>query len=223
MARFWLATFAFEQHMASVASAAEPLAAADAHAWAIEVIHNKVPDENGELRDEYAVLFSTVDSAVDPKKFVCQIGFANGSKSCAVWHDRGFPLVDAIIESRKHSGLSVRSPCFLKPPAMNYTADLISIVGIMPTNRSDGSVWREFATSYEQKLKVPDVAYPATRIEAKTVRWSPSRSSVKELKDTELKFEMARSRYPSLVPFREGTVKPVQILVRYRGAAKLAP
>ena len=209
MARFWLATFALKQQAASAASAAEPLAAADALAWAVEVIHDDVLDENGERRDEYAVLFSTVDSADDPKKLVCRIGFANGSKSCGVWHDRGFPLVDAIIE-RRDSDLSVRSPCFLDPPEMNYTANVVSIANIMPAASSGISASREFTAAYEQKLQVPDVAYPATRIEAKAVRWSPTRSSVKELKDIELKLKMARSRYPSLAPFKVGAVKPVK-------------
>jgi hypothetical protein len=209
MARFWLATFAFEQSMASEASAAEPLATADARAWAVEVIHDEVLDENNETRDEYAMLLSTADSADNPEKLVCRIGFANSCKSCSVWHDRGFPLIDAIIK-RKDSNLSACSPCFLVPPAMDYAAELISIANILLNNRSPGTITSKLNASYEQKLKLPDVAYPATRIEAKTVTWSPTRSSVNEFRNIQLKFGMARSRYPSLVPFKEGAVKPVK-------------
>src|SRR6478672_8654213 len=103
MANFWLATFELDQHKDPVSSSATPLAAEDARAWAIEIIQ-----EN----DEFALLFSTVDNPLFPTKLQCRIGFANGSKSCSVWRERGFPLVDAAIKHDR-DGLHVYSPCFL--------------------------------------------------------------------------------------------------------------
>ena len=47
--------------------------------------------------DHYGVLFSSVDDAVLPSYLTCKIGFSNASKACNIWHDRGFPLVDAEI------------------------------------------------------------------------------------------------------------------------------
>lgn len=198
MARFWLATFEFERPTAPILSLAEPFAPADARKWAIEVI------EDGK---EIAVLVSTVDDADNPKRLVCQIGFANGSKSCSVWRDRGFPLVDAIIKVDRGDltvCVTVCAACFLAPPEMNYEAKLISIKNI-PLD--DAGSFAELATLYEQKLLVPDSAFPATRIIGKAVAWLPERSSVKELNDIRLQFEVSSSRWPSLAFLKERDVE----------------
>jgi hypothetical protein len=120
MAEFWLATFKLDPGPDPMRTAAMPLAA-DATAWAIEVIRKD---------DEFAVLFSTVDDATHPKTFQCRIGFANGCKSCNVWRDRGFPLMDAVI-THDADVLRVQSPCFLDSPALDYEAELIRITGAM--------------------------------------------------------------------------------------------
>jgi hypothetical protein len=200
MAKFWLATFEFERTAALMPSVAEPLAGAGSRAWAIEIIYD-------EAVKEFAVLFSTVDDTNHPTKLVCEFGFANGSKSCSVWRDRGFPLVDAII---KEGGgdLTVCAACFLKPQDMKYEVDLISIKNIMPIDYSDSLA--ELATSYEQKLQIPNSAFPATRITENTVTWSPQRSSVKELKQPQTQFKVAPSRWPPL-PFKDGDRKPNKI------------
>lgn len=205
MATFWLATFRFERPAAPKGSIiAEPLSGADVRAWAIEIILD-------EANNEFAVLFSTVDDANHPTKLVCQIGFANGSKSCSVWRDRGFPLVDAIINVNQDKGdLTVRAPFFLlDAPEMKYEAELISIKNILPLKDSGSSA--QLTTSYEQKLLVPDSAFPATQFDEKAITWLPKRFDVKEHEQTQLHFKLASPRWPSLEDFKEGGRKPNKI------------
>ena len=207
MAKFWLATFGvgsgLEPNMAAATSPAEPLAIPGAKAWAIEVI---------EADDERAVLFSTVDNAVAPNKFECRIGFANGPKRCAVWGDRGFPLVDAVIASEGDS-LLVRAPCFLDPHAMEYGAELvtftISIANMAPADSSKGAD-ALIQVPYEQPLRAPDARFPATQVAAKPVTWLPKRTNVKQFQDVSVDFGLTPSRYPSLKPFVSGA-KPTAI------------
>ena len=203
MAKFWLATFQFESPLeSSVApSPAVPLAVPGAKAWAIEVI---------EAESEYAVLFSTVDDAAAPNEFVCRIGFANASKPCALWGDRGFPLIDAVI-TLQDNRLRIRAPGFLAPPAMEYEADLVAITDMTPVGGAKSSPAALDQATYEQTLRAPDAIFPATRIAAKSVTWLPKRNNVEEFPDIPVIFELAPSRYPSLTPFKNGPAKPTAI------------
>ncbi len=198
MARFWLATLAFQRPVALI----PPPSPVRARFWAIEIIFD-------EAINEYAVLLSTVDDAGQPAKLMCQLGFANGAKSCNVWRDRGFPLVDAIIRvSSDKSELAICAPCFLEPDEMHYEATLISIKNIMLVNNLGTSA--ELSIPYEQQLQVPESAFPATRLDEKTVTWLPQRSRVKEIKKAELQFSWG-SRWPSLAPLGQAGLKPNKI------------
>jgi hypothetical protein len=201
MPKFWLATFESDPPMALRPSLAEPLAAAGARAWAVEVIRDDVPPK------EIAVLFSTVDDANHPTTLECQVGFANGSKSCNVWRDRGFPLVDAIINVSQTGDVTVSVSCFLKNSAeMNYEALLITIRNIVvPLNDAGSSAVLD--ALYTQKLEVPDSAFPATEIVEKTVKWSPKRYDIRELKETRFQFKGELSRFPDLKPFNRSPKK----------------
>lgn len=204
MAKFWLATFQLESPLessvATATSPAVPLAVPGAKAWAVEVI---------EAENEYAVLFSTVDDAAAPKELECRLGFANGSKPCALWGDRGFPLVDAVITLQGDS-LRIRAPCFLAPPAMEYEADLVTITNVTPVGAAKSSPALDQA-KYQQTLRAPDARFPATRIAAKSVTWLPKRTNVKEFPDVPVNFGLAPSRYPSLAPFKNGPAKSTAI------------
>jgi hypothetical protein len=206
MAKFWLATFQLESplesSMAKSPSPAVPLAVPGAKAWAVEVI---------EAGDERAVLFSTVDDAVAPQEFVCRIGFANGSKRCALWGDRGFPLIDAVI-TLQDNRLRIRAPGFLAPPAMEYEADLVTITNMTPVGGAKSSSALDQAT-YEQALRAPDARFPATRVAAKSVTWLPKRTNVKEFQDVPANFGLApaQSRYPNLAPFKDTNPEPTAI------------
>jgi hypothetical protein len=211
MAKFWLATFKLPSVAAPKAGAprmlagATPLAVPNVEAWAIEII------EDG---NERAVLLSTVEGdPANPDKFVCRIGFANDAKSCAVWGDRGFPLSDAIIDlTRFGSGdlekVTVRSPCFLSPRAVEYEPDLFSITNSSPGHKVSRP--KPLASAiYSQTLKAPDVVFPGTHIQQKGFDWTPRRSKVEALTDTESTFKVAPSRYPKLIPLNDGKFKPV--------------
>jgi len=200
MARFWLATFKLDPPTATLSSAASPLAATDALGWAIEVIQ-----EN----EEIAVLFSTVDDPISPGKFQCRIGFANGSKSCSVWRDRGFPLVDAIIKF-DHDGLRVQSPCFLDSSELEYEAELIVIDGAM-LDTAQNTPAAALTVSYEQSQQAPDYAFPATWIKRRQVSWSAKRDNLIAMPPTQLKFTMKPLRLPSLAPFKGGPATPQAI------------
>jgi hypothetical protein len=205
MASFRLATFQFELGLASSMppSPAAPLAVPGAKAWAIEVI---------EAGDERAVLFSTVDDAIAPQELVCRIGFANGPKRCALWGDRGFPLVDAVIAS-EGDNLVVRAPCFLDPHAMEYGAELVTFtISITNMTLADSSKSADalMKAPYKQPLRAPDARFPATQVAAKPVIWLPKRTNVKQFQDVSVNFGLTPSRYPSLEPFRDGA-KPTAI------------
>jgi hypothetical protein len=153
MARLWLATLAFERPVALI----PPPSPVRARLWAIDIIFD-------EAINEYAVLLSTVDDADHPAQLMCQLDFTNGAKSCNVWRDRGFPLVDAIISiSPDKNELKICASCFLGPEEMNYGATLISIKNIMLVNNLGTSA--ELSIPYEQQLQVPDSAFAATRLE----------------------------------------------------------
>ena len=210
MAKFWLATFGKARPAASRTplaartpiSAAAPLAGAPGSPLAVEIV-----EDNG----EYAVLFSVVDDPTDPKTFVCRIGFANGSKSCAVWSDRGFPLVDAVIEPTKDGGLTVRSPSFVAhDPIIQYESEVASISKLPEVVDAPKSELLN-NTQYEQALRGPDVVSPATHIEAKAITWFPqSRSNVRESQDSQSTFQVNPSRYPILAPFPHAPTRPTR-------------
>jgi len=209
MATFWLATFKLGPVAEPQAGAppmmagARPLAVPGAHAFAIEVI------EEG---DECAVLFSIVDNPAAPEELVCQIGFANGAKSCAVWADRGFPLSDAVITKERLDKVSVQTPCFLEPPkgnpAIDYETELISITNSPPAGRAKTSTSLE-RTAYRQKLRAPDAVFPATQIQEKDFTWTPARKNVRSLGVKQSEFKMAPARFPTLAPFAEGKHEPI--------------
>ena len=69
----------------------------------------------------YGVLFSTVDDTANPSALTCCIGFSNAAKACNVWHDRGFPLVDAAIsEDKGRNVLQVVSSFFRDSQQLQY-------------------------------------------------------------------------------------------------------
>src|SRR5712691_5181656 len=86
--QFWLATFDLSSPPDH--SLIGPILTPGTSSLAIEVLHNA-------NEDEWAVLFSSVDDPMEPKRLKCMIGFTNAAKACNVWLDRGFPLVDAAI------------------------------------------------------------------------------------------------------------------------------
>lgn len=183
-------------------SAATPLHVSGAQSFAVEIIEDEVGGEH-----ECAVLFSIVDNPTDPKTLMCKIGFANNAWSCAAWCDRGFPLVDAVIE-RTGEDVTVHAPCFLTgDPAMQYKHQLVSIAKLPKGDPSPDSKSLE-QTPYEQALRLPDLVSPATRTGASAITWSPAkRSNVRQWHDkpgwkgNPSIFRVTASRYPSLVPF----------------------
>ena len=184
MARFWFATF----------EAAQP----NGSGLAIEVF------ENG---SEYAVLFCTVDNPNKPAKVTCLVGFANGAHSCAVWCDRGFPLVDAVVK-RQNDRIQVSAACFLNSAAaIDYEAEVASIIGIAPEDASGRT--ERLVLSYEQSLMTPHSVFPATWLTQQQISWTRPRSSVKRRKPTPLAIDLGDPRYPKLKPFESGQRTPV--------------
>jgi hypothetical protein len=205
MPHFWLATFDSDPPFPARPSLAEPFAGGDVTTWAIEVI----VDDAGE---EMAVLFSTVDNAYSPAQLKCQLGFANGAKTCSVWRDRGFPLVDANI-TRKEGALIVFAPCFLPESAeMSYREALLSIKGIPPNGAGSPAeaapAATELAPVYKQKLEVPDSVFPATKIVGTLVDWLAKRKAVVEHRQAQTIFKGESVRFPKLDDFDR---KPVMI------------
>jgi hypothetical protein len=208
MARFWLATFEQTPGRArtplpppvqQTPQPYAPLVSTEDLALAVEVI-----EDDG----EYAVLFSVVDDPKDPKEFTCRIGFANGAKSCNVWSDRGFPLLDAAIEA-KGNGITVYSPCFGKDPAMQYGQETV-LVATLPTiaPAPDSDLLRE--TKYEQALRTPDIASPATHIGSVAITWLPQkRSDVTKFEHPPSTFKVNASRYFDLTPFPQKPTPPI--------------
>ena len=70
------------------------------------------------LREDrrWAVLVSAVDDLQNPTYLECLIAFTNAPDPGNLWHDRGFPLVDAAITLDK-GALVVASPCFFETSA----------------------------------------------------------------------------------------------------------
>jgi hypothetical protein len=212
MARFWLATFKLDSPTATQPSAASPPAATEAPAWAIEVLLEG---------EEIAVLISTVDRAIPPTKFNCRVGFANGSKSCSVWHDRGFPLVDANIKFDR-DGLRVQSPCFLHSTELEYETELIVIAGAM-LDMAKYPPAAPLTVSYEQSQQAPDYAFPAKWITRRGVSWSTERDDVEAMEPTQLKFTVKSPRLPVLAPIEDGPATPQAIWTGTIDLPKLPP
>jgi hypothetical protein len=197
MAKFWLATFA-PQAAQAAAPISSPVAAPDKlGGWAIEVIHEE---------SEFAVLLSKVDNIKAPKKLQCALGFANGAKASSVWRDRGFPLVDAIIDNSDNV-LQVRSACFLVSDEIDYDVELISIPGITVPDPSGERVEPPEA-SYEQSQEAADYAFPATWIRRRQVGWSPARKNTIAVTPQTLALRVTTPRFPDLAPLTGGNVTP---------------
>jgi hypothetical protein len=212
MARFWLATFEpkagrprrpLPPAVQPFPSLAAPLVSSDDLALAVEVIEDK---------GEYAVLFSVVDDPKTPTEFTCRIGFANGAKSCNVWTDRGFPLLDAAIERTKDNVIAVHSPCFVGTnPAMQYKRETVLVAKLPRISRAPKSTLLSGA-EYKQALRTPDIASPATHIGSVAIAWAPqSRSNVKESQRFQSTYKVNPSRYFDLRPFPNKPAKPIRL------------
>jgi len=199
MAKFWLVTFAPQAAEAATPIPSQVPAPDHASGWAIEIIQE---EELGEI----AVLLSKVDSIEAPKKLQCAVGFANGAKASSIWRDRGFPLVDAIIDNA-NAVLRVRSACFLESDQIDYDAELISIAGITQPPPSLESV-AQLEASYEQSQEAADHAFPATWIRRRQVWWSPKRSDTIAVTPQSLALIVKSPRFPSLALLRSGNVTP---------------
>jgi hypothetical protein len=208
MTRFWLATFAVD--IATESSAVGPILNAGSPNLAMEVLRDK---------DEWAVLFSSVDNLSKPTWLTCLIGFTNMAKPCNVWLDRGFPLVDAIFTHNKN-GLSVVSPLFQSGQVMHYETELFALSGInfdapLPA-RSSTDKKETLKPTYRQHLQTPDGAQPDVLVAREPVTWAPTRRNVRELSKREaaqmrLDFGTSPSRCPSLAPLETGVIKPTAV------------
>ena len=210
MARFWLATFEpkagrprrpLPPAVQPFLSPAAPLISSDDLPLAVEIIEDK---------GEYAVLFSVVNDLEAPTEFTCRIGFANGAKSCNVWTDRGFPLVDAAIERTKDNVIAVHSPCFVGTnSAMQYKRETVLVAKLPRISRVPQSTLLS-RTEYKQALRTPDIASPATHIGSVAIAWAPlSRSNVKKFERFQSTYKANPSRYFDLRPFPHKPAKPV--------------
>jgi hypothetical protein len=202
MAKYWLATFVPDPAM-SARAVAQVAPADSAAGWAIEVIQE-------EQLGEFAVLLSRVDDVRAPKKLQCVVGFANGSKASSIWRDRGFPLIDAIIDNPDTKELHIRSACFLEPDEINYDAPLISIPGMTVVPPHGDHVDPPPAV-YEQSQEAPDYAFPATWIRRRQVSWSPKRTDTITVTPPTLLLKVLSPRLPSLAPLKSGDVTPKAI------------
>jgi hypothetical protein len=201
MAKFWLVTFAYQTAQDPAPISSQIVASDQSAGWAIEIIQE---EEQGEI----AVLLSKVDNIEAPKKLQCVVGFANGAKASSIWRDRGFPLVDAIIENLPNAPLRVRSACFLgSDPQIDYDVELISISGITQPAPSGRRVDPPDA-SYEQSQEAADYAFPATWIRRRRVGWSPKRSNTIAVTPQTLTLKVESPRFPELAPLKSGKVTP---------------
>jgi hypothetical protein len=210
MARFWLATFELPSPQAAVNPVAAPILAAGGQYLAIEVLADDSGPRGagapgGAPRSEYAVLFSTVDDPKQPTAFTCLIGFASGAKACSVWHDRGFPLVDAKIVPDPDSPGTIRvfssffedSPS-LRRESLQYESQLLALIGIESKRQAGGP--EALKTVYRQVLGAPDGAQPDILIRRRAVSWTAERADTYRLDPPPFRLELAQSRWPDLAP-----------------------
>jgi hypothetical protein len=202
MTRFWLATFRTPQSAADADAAGAPVLAAGAPNLAIEVL----ADDAGA---EWAVLFSTVDDPAHPRVLSCLMGFASPAKATNVWRDRGFPLVDAMIEHDPQGTIIVTSPHFGDAHPMQYDSWLFTLAGVVLDGRQAQRQQQTLRTQYEQALESPDAAHPAALIMRRQVTWTPARRDARILAEPEPKLKVAGTRSPRLAPFATGGLKPV--------------
>jgi hypothetical protein len=189
MPRFWLATFTVAPPAADEGPAA--ILAPASPNLAIEVLG----DPGG---PEYAVLLSTVDDPRHPRALTCLLGFTNAAKACNIWHDRGFPLVDARIERDKAGTIRVFSPYFGGEAPMRYDSLLLTMTGMAV--ESPPGAEEALETRYDQVLAAPDAAQPDLLITRRATAWTPQRSGTYRLKAADVQVDVAPSRYPSLAP-----------------------
>jgi hypothetical protein len=200
MAKFWLVTFAAEAAEGAAPIWSQVAAPDKFDGWAIEVIQE-------ETLGEFAILLSRVDNMKAPKKLQCAVGFANGAKASSIWRDRGFPLVDAIIDNST-GVLQVRSACFLpESDQIDYDVELISIPGITEPVSSGERVEPPHA-SYDQSQEAADYSFPATWIRRRQVGWSPQRTNTVAVTPQTLTLKVTNPRFPALAPLRSGSVVP---------------
>lgn len=196
MPDFWLGTYRLNAPLPATAGAAEPLITAGSRTLAVEVMA---------YEGEYALLLSTADNADNPRSLNSLRAFANGPKSCSVWQDRGFPLVDASIRYQNRV-LEVRSACFAQAESMQYDELLLTISGLDFEHDSSGVP----AATYAQFYEVPDSAFPATLLRRTAVNWNPSRTGGLSATQAPLTIKFHRTRYPGLGPF-DSTPPPTPV------------
>jgi hypothetical protein len=200
MPRFWLGTFEVGPAPVAGGGPGAAVLAAAAPYLAVEVLGE--PE-----RSEYAVLFSTVDDVRRPGALTCLIGFTNAAKACSIWHDRGFPLVDAKIARDDAGTLRIFSPYFGPEPPMQYESLLFALTGI--SLEAQPGAEEALEMRYEQVLAAPDGAQPDTLITRQAATWILRRSDTHRLKPLDLHVEVAPTRYPSLAPLATGHLTPV--------------
>jgi hypothetical protein len=172
--------------------------------------------------DQYGVLFSTVDDPTNPSALTCCIGFSNAAKACNVWHDRGFPLVDAVIsEDKGRNVLQVVSSFFRDPQQLQYEELLLELGGIdfdLPT--SSTAYQAPLTASYHQDQLSPDRAQPDLLIARERVTWIPPRSPVylapsgnASAAPAALRILPPAPRSPSLAPLSTTTLQAVSAWV----------
>ena len=199
MPEFWLGTYRLAKKEPPSGSIAEPILSAGLETLAIEVIRDAA--------GEYAVLFSSADNATDATELQCRLGFANGAKACNVWRDRGFPLVDAHIAFDGNKTLTIHSPYFGAPGAMQYDSVLIRIEGVTFSSARPGKQLDRF---YRQNQQAPDSAWPATWVRRRAVSWRPTRRHIAPQPPTELQFMVMEARSPSLRPLGSESYKMLE-------------
>lgn len=199
MMRFWLATFPVVPQGPGTASA--PLLAAGVTKLAIELLRDG---------DRWTVLISGANSLDDPEELRCIIAFTNAPDFGNLWHDRGFPLVDAAITLDK-GALVVTSPCFFEADRMRYDAELFRLSGIdFNTAAASSGKASKFKPAYRQQIQTPDAAQPATFIVAQDADWVPRRTDVKYVEKSQLTLDVTDVRCPLLDPLKSGTTRLTQ-------------
>jgi hypothetical protein len=197
MVDFWLATYDLGPAEGMQLASGQPK---DTTGVAIEVMH-----EGG----QYGILVSWVigDTSKGSVTLVCQVGFANESKICGVWADRGFPLLDAEIVSSSGT-LKVTCPCYgLDQPELDYGATPVTISGLDDKTNSMSS--QGLSVSYSQDMRTPDPVFSSSLIVQDAVTWSPTRSKVMESTGSySFAITFDDTRYPVLETFRTAVNQP---------------
>ncbi|HEX2827327.1 MAG TPA: hypothetical protein VHP37_13345 [Burkholderiales bacterium] len=195
MARFWLGTWDVQPVLPASRSPAQPIAYHGASRLAIEVI---VDDGDGGA-PSYAVLLSSVDDVADPQNLECRIGFANDAKACAIWRDRGFPLVDAAI-TYDGTTLEVFSPFYGGTESMTYDQRLLSITGLEFASAAGSKA--KLGTRYRQFYQGPDWSDAANYIRQAPVQWGAPRTQIAYAQSqATLTLDVVRGvRSPDLIP-----------------------